>query len=932
MCRLIEKIFMSFINALIVMSLILFPVHSQKLNLGIAMAEEQVDPNAECDDGKNKDGSPKIYKVGCDFNKDLAKSDLKDHYPEGIKGIIEQFVGAVFALIGITLFWNPIPAALVECPQHLGAKISFPMIQAGSLAYLLGEIAANKEFEKASKIAVDKSFEAKKNESYARGADKETREKSQKKAIENRKENDKQIEAYNALEKIYDHQVSGLDKKIKLATAAEVAFIGAEVFELTDLAENFVSAETNLTTVYGENMTALAILDSLAGTIAASSVGSCTPLTSAIYGYTQQVRAYDAAMKAQAEAETAAKTAQTETQVASVTSGFEPTTIVTMGAGGSLVAVGTHNAEVAEDASLASSHDTENVTAKTTRATTIESVLGTVAACQKALASATASSLGVGAAVLSAAQAALPSVPTAIAAVEGVRVMPILCSGTQTIKGADLDTPIPTVSQLQNKIDAAFPHADAAGFDFFKSPQNKYYVKKIMHNLFQRIALHKLDQQNFDSPEQRISQIAETSKYVKYMLEKSMHELETYSFEDEVQSLRSQLAKISNEDDFKDVFFKKMSLLKGELIQSAHANSFKDLLKLGVKVGVLYFVMGKWLRNNAFPKPKNRIVTWGIMALVNAAVIKFDSDAQDDAKKRLSRVREERKKFIESHAMDSYMKEDPSKGVGGDGKIVKPGDLLQKAGSGQVMACAVPKGKSFAPAVCPSVVPKSRFNLTKGSGKIVSSGSLLGETLTGLGDVTYGAATGRQYSNPELMEASISNLAGKKNNLIKQRDALREKIDKRPVLKTKEGKKLKGSSLVKSSTKFRKLYKGDPSVTGIDQGVVSSINSAKIPELKKVEKKEDKKKTVTSLPKFKMPTAPKTSGFDFDFDSSQEGGIKVVDSGEDSDIAKEKNLDEFIVNSGEVNENSNVNIFKLISNRYLLSYPKLLEEKNQRKE
>ncbi len=74
---------------------------------------------------------------------------------------------------------------------------------------------------------------------------------------------------------------------------------------------------------------------------------------------------------------------------------------------------------------------------------------------------------------------------------------------------------------------------------------------------------------------------------------------------------------------------------------------------------------------------------------------------------------------------------------------------------------------------------------------------------------------------------------------------------------------------------------------------------------------------------------PGRSESDFDFDLDDEGGIdENGDFGEDGTSARaEEDLGEFVVDSGEIVENEDVNIFKLISNRYLLSYPVLLEEK-----
>ena len=88
--RLFLKTFsLALVNSFILFTLIISPIPFQ--NISKAMAEEAVEAN--CNDGKPKEGEdPNIYKVGCEFNKDLGKSKVKSHYPEGVKGIIEEFL------------------------------------------------------------------------------------------------------------------------------------------------------------------------------------------------------------------------------------------------------------------------------------------------------------------------------------------------------------------------------------------------------------------------------------------------------------------------------------------------------------------------------------------------------------------------------------------------------------------------------------------------------------------------------------------------------------------------------------------------------------------------------------------------------------------------------------------------------------------------
>jgi hypothetical protein len=937
-----KSISLSVINAMIVMTLILSPIpFSGNSNVAFAADEESqandgdgddlVSAEEGCDEGSEDDRGNKRYKAGCEFNEDLATTDLENHYPDGIVGIIEQFVGAIFALIGITLFWKPIPNALVECPQHLGAKVSFPAIQIGCLSYLTGEISANLEFKKGSKVAVDKTFEDKKDESYDRkNKSKEEREKSREVSKKNRDKNNKQIAAYDSLEKIYGHQVSGLKKKIMFATAAEVAFITAEVFETFDIVSNMATAETTVTTQLGANLTAVGVLDALAVEIGAASLGICTPLTLGIEAYTKAINAYDAATKLQAEAQTAAQEVETETQAAKAVSALTPASFIALGAGGVVGTVGVHTKEVIVEETFAVENDAQNVEFKATRAGMITAIETEMGICLTGLIEAEVASLGISAAVMAAAQAAIPLVPGAIGVIETTRAMPIFCSGSDTVKGVDLDTPLPTLSSLAIKIDAAFPEADVAQIDKIKSEKNLFYVKNILHNFFYRLGMHKVESKKYQTAEIRVREIAATSQFVDFQVEEAMKQIKNTDFEKEIELFENQFK--DHKLELADNVLAMVSDFKFQMVKAAEANAFKELLNIGIKVVVLYFVVGKWLRNNAFPKPRNRIITWAIMAVVNAAIIKFDMDSKSEAEERVSRVKEEKRKFLESHAIKTKHNKS-NETTGGEGATVTLEDTSQQNGGGSgILSCAVPKGDGFAPAVCPTVIPKSRFQINSQGANFSINGSPLKDALNGIGNVGYGVATGQQYSEPSLLQGNVATLSSKRDGLIKQRDKLRKKLKTIDSKNNKGKTKGKGFGITALTTKFKKHYSGDASKTGVTGKMASMLSSGKIPKINLNDLKKFKKKTAykrKAFPKFNMPTAPKS---DFDFDLGGEGGTTIEDEGTTVKTGKgEENLSEFVVNSGEINEDENVNIFKLISNRYLMSYPVLLNEKKKNK-
>jgi hypothetical protein len=923
-----KSLSLALINAMMIMTFILSPIpFSGNSNIAYAAdeasqasdgdADDLVSTEEGCDEGSTDDKGNKRYKAGCEFNEDLAKSSLKNHYPEGIKGIIEQFAGAVFALIGISLISNPIPSAVLECPQQIGAKVTFPIIQGSALTYLIGEISANLKFKEASKIAVDKTFDAKKDESYNRKAkNKEEREKSREESKKNIDSNNKQIAAYDNLSDIYKKQVEGLKKKVQFSTAAEIGIITAEVFEITD----YVSIEAEGTALVeaasANSIAAIAELNAMAAPLAVqeaaacatSWAGSATVCASCgkaildLVKYTGILELWDSSKLAEAEALKAKKLTETQIQSTSVTSSMAAVGVCAF-SGGCVPVEGVAAAELAADVTIGTTIDGMSLTAKTNRTPFITELEVSAAGC-----------IGAGTAVM-----------PLVVANEAFRAVPIVCSGVQTEKGADWDTPLPLYSYKSQKMDENTLLKAVTDFNSIKTDPKLKYVKVLLHNMFQRIAMLKIEQKEFKKPSKEISAIAASSGYADYLLEETMKKIDSTDFNLEYEKINTKYngSNLALVNDFGNI----LSDFKLQMIQSAEANSFKELLNVGVKVLLLYFVMNSWLRNNAFPKPLNRLITWGIMAVVFGAIISFDMKSKSEAEDRLARVAKEKEAFLNSHALKTLV----TKGndvTGGEGaKVTLENSSQQNGGGSGIVACAVPKGDSFAPTVCPVVVPRSRFNINTNGANFASNGSLLGNSLKSIGDVGYGAATGQTFSNPTLMEASLSSLSSKRDSLIKKRDALRAKYDKKPAMIDKNGNKIEKASLGAISSKFKKLYRGDSGVTGVSSQQLSGNSKLFLPKLNELKKKENKVSS-RHIPTFKMPTAQKN---DFDFDLGGEGGTTIDDEGKTANTGKaEEDLSQFVVNSGEINEDENVNIFKLISNRYLRSYPTLLNEKKKR--
>lgn len=918
----IKYLSMVLVNAMMIMTFILAPipgVDNTSYAADSDTEEEVVDPDAAADCEKEEDredGKPGIYKAGCEFNDDLAKSGLKNHYPEGTKGIIEQFIGAVFALVGVTAFHKPLPTAVAECPAHVAPVISMPIVQAGSLAYLLGEIAANNEFKKGSKIAVDQNFQGKKNEGYDRNEKGEERDESRKKAKENREDNNKQLQAYTSLETIYKHQIKGLKQKIGFATAAEVAFIAAEVIEIEDIISTSAAGEADVASMLALNTSNVAFLTSTAATITLGSLGLCAPLTIAIGAYTASILATDIALAGVAISEVASKEVAVEAQIANLGTSLEPAAFLLAGGASAALSTGTHLTELELDATLGALHEIEAKAILATRVGLISGISAGIIACEAAMATATISTYGISAAAFAAAQAAILTLIPITETIEATRLTPIFCSGTQITVSANLDTPLPLIPALDIKTDSIYPEAGVASLT---SPKNLFYVKNIIHNFYHRLAMEKINNRKFESPAKRIAEIASTSIFTEFLVEEAMKRIKILDFEKESRQFYEENLLAGGVNSV-------LKTLKSQLSLAANANSFKELLNMTIKVAVLYYMMGSTLKNNAFPKPRNRMITWGIMSIINGAIISFDTKSKNNAEERLQTVKDEKRRFAESHMVKTKYDRDKDKKDIKKRETAKGNTAERNQVGDGIMGCAVPKGDGFAPAICPTIVPRSRFSFPIHKAKISSNGSLISNTAGLIGDIGYGASTGQQYSDSSLIEAKIQGLNENKNALVKARDSLRKKIDKLDKeKKSRSGSKFKKVSLSQMQSKFKGLYTGDPTKTGVTNDMASKLGAINLPDIEKLKSNKNKAKTgLLNIPKFQMPSSSKS---DFDFDLDDDGGGISNDDIEVEGVAKgEEDLEEFIVDSGEINENENVNIFKLISNRYLNSYPILLDE------
>jgi hypothetical protein len=900
---LFKQITSGLITSMMITTMVLIPFPSN-MSMSYAADEatevdesEVVEGEVDCEENVNEDGSAGVYKPGCDFNKALTKVN-EDKYGGGTAGIIEQFIGAAFALAAMSsVQFTHTPRSIADCPQNRNADITLRIMQLGSLAYLIGELQAKNEYSKASKLATDNKFAVKEK--------KDVLAEDKKEAKKNKEENNKQLEAYGALMDIMDHQISALEKKKNMVMVAEASYLTAMGIELSMTMGHISMCESTRAALLTPKAKALGIITSAAS--AAVATGVCADVGAILGAFVTQESTCLSSNQASAEAEVVlseAKSAEESGMLANVFNGLVSS--FTLGLSAFFVSAPPipKDGEIGKDTAKAAINTTVQAGCKTAE----ESVLtGMGAVCISQAAKTVVAAACMGGCTL-----ALPEAGLVVAG----DLVPIMCCGANTALAPNADHALPFPSEVHKKIDI-FISPIAAIVDNSKHD----FHKAVVMNTLYRTYFHIVNSNDKKGPQEKINQLASLDVMANY-LDTNFDELIRNS--QESQKLQ-ELVQNMNDSNLKKILTSNMDSLKNSLLQDASANAFGDLLGFGVKLFAMQYFLGEHMRNTFLPKPLNRGATFLTMSVLNGAVLAFTGKAQKKAESRREIIQIEAQRFADSHALKSKIvgREDD----GSKGKLnLKKGKMTPaQLGLAGFKTCAKPKkGGEFVPTLCPNIARRKHFAPPSfKTGGDTGMSPLFGQAAGLVTDVAFGAASGETYTDPAGMNESLTNLDNMRNALKKKNAYLIKKFDKyEKTLKGKKGAK-RSASLSSSANVMRKLFSGGGgnSITPSQlDSVGRDLSKLNIEKLKDVNKANVGR--AASVPSFKMPKAQK---FDFDLGDSD---IDSYDDGTSSKVAAkgEEDLSNFQVNNGEINENSDVNIFKLISNRYLRSYPILLEE------
>jgi hypothetical protein len=341
---------------------------------------------------------------------------------------------------------------------------------------------------------------------------------------------------------------------------------------------------------------------------------------------------------------------------------------------------------------------------------------------------------------------------------------------------------------------------------------------------------------------------------------------------------------------------------------------WSSVLNMTGKLVTLHGVIGKMMKNFGLTMPATRAITWTTLALFSRMSWRMAKDSKDQVEKNLEVLRNERDKFKNSAVNDNAMENGIS---GGSALNLVSVDYDTMLPTGSDTVCAKPSASGYAPRACDGkLISNNRF-LNGGSGLTVRNASNLDHlgAFNNVLDLTSRGANGL-VQGTEFSESALTGFQNTYNALAKKNKKLREEVDK-------QNSKIKGVgesgklSLQKRVENIRKSLLNNAG--GTMQNPFAAPNVAK-----NTEKKDDKKKdsAVTGVPAVVGSIPTPGGGNDFDFGSGDDSLLDDLSS-----EGEAVSMSDFELKHDDINKKKDVSIFKLLSNRYLLTYPKFMKEK-----
>jgi hypothetical protein len=496
-----------------------------------------------------------------------------------------------------------------------------------------------------------------------------------------------------------------------------------------------------------------------------------------------------------------------------------------------------------------------------------------------------------------------------------------------------------------------FEKADKSGASLFENPEalDQMYVKNefskiILRSGLEHMLLRLQTPEQMKDPQKALKQIAHNSKVIDELMDYYDREVadnfnaliaqEEWVY---TEKLKKFVSKIMNELLIPQAQANSLggaagavvgSMLLGYVGNQVQNPWLKEIFNLGQRLMMLQGLLGKVAKEYALVSPMGRSFTWALIAVTNEFVINFLKDTKEVIEKNLELVRAEKQRFYDSAASNSNLATSKSHG-GSQLNLQKYDPTAARNNAMNIKACAIPKGDGFAPAMCPAVIPKQKFTLPDVSGRVgnhLTPDFLKGMSL--LSDMSYAAASG-SLSGDSMSDSQLAQIDSLNKAMAAHNSKLRDQVDAHNAgIKTKDG--LSSPPLQKLLNDFKRDL-GSGGGGASDLGLGGSPVASASPRLNP--RADDGEKVIEGTGSRAEGTsgggAPlaKTPNLDLDF-GDEAGGVKNMDEASEGAVTAkgEEKLEDFVLNHDDIDKRSEVPIWKILSNRYILSYPKILEE------
>lgn len=410
------------------------------------------------------------------------------------------------------------------------------------------------------------------------------------------------------------------------------------------------------------------------------------------------------------------------------------------------------------------------------------------------------------------------------------------------------------------------------------------------------------------------------------------------SFEDKIQTLQNGIRTILSKVTFIskahaiDVSGAGMAIggMALNMLASELGGPWAEVLNVGSKYLMLKGILNMLGMTELFLKPKSRSLTWAALLVLAAAIIIFDTKALEKVENHIAVVKAEKNRYLNSAAARTGLNADNKVSGNQSVKLEKYDPQASQTANMNVKACVVAKGNALAPGMCPSVIPKQRVSLPELSKRL--SGRISADHLKNISmttDALYGASNGSDMGAASLSDSKMDEINKTKNALKRLTASLRKEMEEDDKASAKRrGVKV---NLGGGAGSFKKVFGssvGGPSGGALSSGTLGASYNPKTGNSafsSSAYKKNLKKKTGSSSSTAKGTTGGSDLDLDFGDDdmSSANGGVV---SSSASKKKHSQDLRDYEVGMNDINQRKEVPIWKIISNRYILSYPKILEE------